>query len=461
MSTCIAAIDIGTSKIATIVGEKTSSGIKIIGYSEAPSEGVVRGSVLNIQKAMNALVPTINEVNEQVANLPDTQNYRVREIYAGVSGAGINCSSNTLRRIRNKADNLISEEEIQAMLEEMGSTRVDNGEKIFQVIPQCYNVDEQMGVTDPVGMEGNEIEGIYKIFTGKANYIKSGESVYKRCNLTVKGTYLKPIASAEAILSEDDKELGVATVDIGGGTTELAIYHENILRYVAVIPFGGKSISEDISQVCGVSIKNAELLKRMHGTCVSEFAPENKVVAIRDSYGNTVKEIRFKQLALAIEARVCEIIASVLHEIELSGYKDKIRNGIVLTGGTSNLNHIQVLTRNITKMDVRIAFPGSQYITANSLEAVKKPSASTVVGLVIKGFEHSESIPEEERQPIQNNGTLFADEEIEIVEVQEQSASQKKKDVSQPKKEKKEIFKGLKSTLFGGGGLFGDSDDDA
>lgn len=458
MSTCIAAIEIGTSKIATIVGEMTSSGIKIIGYSEAPSEGVVRGYVLNIQKAMNALAPTIKDVNDQIATQPDTENYRIREIYTGISGSNIKCSTNTLRRIRNKADNLIGADEIQGMLEEMSSTRVDAGEKIYQVIPQYYNIDEQMGITDPIGMEGNEIEGIYKIFTGSASNIKNCESVYKRSNLIVKHTFLKPIASAEAILSEDDKELGTAMVDIGGGTTELAIYHENILRYVAVIPFGGKSISEDISHICGVSLKNAELLKRMHGTCVSEYAPENKVVIIRDNNGNTVKEVRFKLLAMAIEARVCEIIATVLHEIELSGYKDKIRNGIILTGGSSHLNHIQVLTKNITKTDVRIAFPGNQYITKNSLESVKKPGASTAVGLIIKGFEHLNNTHEEEL-PAHENGTLFGDNEIETLDTPA-AASSKKKESVHNKKEKKDIFKGLKNSLLGGG-LFSDSDNDA
>lgn len=457
MNNCIAAIDIGTSKIATIVGEKTSSGIRIIGYSEAQSEGVHRGSVLNIQKVMNSISPTIREVNEQVATLPDTENYRIREIYAGISGPNLKSFSTTLKRIRTKADMLITSEEIQGMLEEMHNTRVDAGKQIYQVVSQYYNVDEQMGITDPVGMEGKEIEGTYKLFIGSASNVGYSKSVYDRLNLKVKKTILNPIASAEAVLSEDDKELGTAMVDIGGGTTEIAIYHDNILRHVAIIPFGGNSITEDIRQVCGISIKNAELLKRQHGTCISDFAPDNKVVIIRDGNGNTVKEVRFKLLASAIEARVSEILATVLHEIELSGYRDKIRNGIVLTGGTAYLNHIQVLAKHICNMDVKIYFPGDVHITSNSLQDVNKPGASTAVGLIIKGFENQEGIGEQAEH--ENDGTIFGDS---VPETAPSEDIQPTKTKTKTKEKKKGNLKSRLGGIVGGfGGLFEEDDNEA
>ncbi len=456
MNNCIAAIDIGTSKVATIVGEKTSSGIRIIGYAEAQSEGVHRGSVLNIQKVMNSITPTIREVNEQVATLPDTAEYRIREIYAGISGPNLKSFSTTLKRIRNKADKLITSEEIQNMLEEMHNTRVDAGKQIYQVVSQYYNVDEQMGITDPVGMEGKEIEGTYRLFIGSASNVGYSKSVYDRLNLKIKQTILNPIASAEAVLSDDDKELGTAMVDIGGGTTEIAIYHDNILRHVAIIPFGGNSITEDIRQVCGISIKNAELLKRQHGTCISDFAPDNKVVIIRDGNGNTVKEVKFKLLALAIEARVSEIIASVMHEIELSGYRDKIRNGLVLTGGTAYLNHIQVLAKHICNMDVKIAFPGEVKITSNSLQDVNRPGASTAVGLIIKGFENQEETGESDTSNI--DGTIFGDSASETGKPEDPQPNKAQK----VKEKKRGNLKSRLGGFVGGfGGLFEEDDNEA
>ncbi len=384
MSKYVTAIDLGTTKVVTIVGEMTSIGVKIIGYSEAPSSGVMRGEVINIQKVLEALLPTIKEIEEQI------DDFKVKDVYVGIAGQNIRCDANSIKRHRSNPSILITKQEIDTMQKEMYQSRVAPGEQVLHVIPQSYNIDEHMGIPDAIGMDGKEIDGNYRLFIGRTNSATHSESVIRRANLNLKHLILEPIASAKALLTDDEMELGVAMVDIGGGTTDLLIYYDNIIRHTAVIPFGGNSITEDIRQICGVSLKHAEALKKQHGSCISEFAPENKSIAIKGKNGEVSKEVTFKLLSSAIEARVSEIIATVMYEIEKSSYKDKIRRGIVLTGGSSQLNHIQNLTKQITGYNVRIAFPDTGVITPNSREEIYKPSASTAVGLILKGFEYEE-----------------------------------------------------------------------
>lgn len=427
MTEYIAAIDLGTTKVVTIVGEKSAGGIKIIGYSEAPSNGVMRGEVVNIQKVLDSLAPTIKEVQAQVEDL----GVQIKNVYVGIAGQNIRCDSNSIKRHRINPSELINKGEIQSMLEEMYQSRVSPGEEVIHVIPQSYNIDEHMCINDPVGMDGKEVDGNYRLFIGRANSAAHSGKVINRAGLNLKKLILEPIASAEAVLSQDEKELGVAMVDIGGGTTDLLIIQDNIIRHTAVIPFGGNSITEDIRQICGVSLKHAEALKKQHGSCISEYAPEGKFIAIKGQGGVVSKEVPYKLLSSAIEARVSEIIATVQFEIEKSGYKDKLSSGIVLTGGSANLNHIQNITRQITGLPVRIAFPDSTILMSTSKEDVYKPSASTAVGLVIKGFELSED--EEYRQSVPvGNVDIFGNPIRE--EATKKTETSSKPQVKRPKK---------------------------
>ena len=387
MNRYIAAIDLGTTKIVTIVAEVSSNGVKVIGYNQAPYQGgIMRGNVVNIQKCLETLLPTLDCVNEQINTMPDSDPRQISEVYVGISGHHLNCIENTLHRNRNISTSrqLINQEEVQTMIDEMFNTPVDAKEQVLEVIPQSFNVDEQIGCSNIIGMDGDTIEAKFKLFVGKVSSVNHIKLVLNRANLTLKKMYLSSIASAEAVLTDDEKELGVMMIDIGAGTSDVVIYYDNIIRHIAVIPFAGNAITQDIRLTCEVSFKNAELLKRQHGSCLSEQAQENKHIAIRDKYGNITQEIPYKYLAETIEARVCEIIATALHELELSGFKDKVKK-IVLTGGSSSLNHIQTLTKELSGLNVRLSTPINPNILSTSISEIYKPGASTAVGLILLG----------------------------------------------------------------------------
>ena len=387
MNRYIAAIDLGTTKIVTIVAEVSSNGVKVIGYNQAPYQGgIMRGNVVNIQKCLETLLPTLDCVNEQINTMPDSDPRQISEVYVGISGHHLNCIENTLHRNRNISTSrqLINQEEVQTMIDEMFNTPVDAKEQVLEVIPQSFNVDEQIGCSNIIGMDGDTIEAKFKLFVGKVSSVNHIKLVLNRANLTLKKMYLSSIASAEAVLTDDEKELGVMMIDIGAGTSDVVVYYDNIIRHIAVIPFAGNAITQDIRLTCEVSFKNAELLKRQHGSCLSEQAQENKHIAIRDKYGNITQEIPYKYLAETIEARVCEIIATALHELELSGFKDKVKK-IVLTGGSSSINHIQTLTKELSGLNVRLSTPINPNILSTSISEIYKPGASTAVGLILLG----------------------------------------------------------------------------
>ena len=387
MNRYIAAIDLGTTKIVTIVAEVSSNGVKVIGYNQAPYQGgIMRGNVVNIQKCLETLLPTLDCVNEQINTMPDSDPRQISEVYVGISGHHLNCIENTLHRNRNISTSrqLINQEEVQTMIDEMFNTPVDAKEQVLEVIPQSFNVDEQIGCSNIIGMDGDSIEAKFKLFVGKVSSVNHIKLVLNRANLTLKKMYLSSIASAEAVLTDDEKELGVMMIDIGAGTSDVVVYYDNIIRHIAVIPFAGNAITQDIRLTCEVSFKNAELLKRQHGSCLSEQAQENKHIAIRDKYGNITQEIPYKYLAETIEARVCEIIATALHELELSGFKEKVKK-IVLTGGSSSLNHIQTLTKELSGLNVRLSTPINPNILSTSISEIYKPGASTAVGLILLG----------------------------------------------------------------------------
>lgn len=441
MSKYIAAIELGTTKVATIVGERTSQGVKILGYSEAPSVGGIRrGEVINIQKTVNSLLPTIADVEAQIEG-------KISSVYVGISGYNVRGETANLRKSR-KNEELVSEEEIAQMLEEIYFTRVETGEQVFHVIPQSYNVGEEMYTTDPVGMMGSEVEGNYRLFIGKTSSATHTKSVISRAGLKLEKLMLKPIASASAVLTSDEMELGVVLVNIGGGTTDVLIYHDNIIRHSAVIPFAGKSITEDIRQVCGVPIKYAKRLKETYGSCLSEYVPENKTIIIPGMGASGDKEISNKLLSSTIESRIEEIIATVIKEIDKSNYKKRIRAGIVITGGSANLIHLEQLVAHMTGMPVRIAAPDLDIMTANSVESIfNNPGASTAVGLLVEALA-SFSNPDDKQEEYED--TLFPREEMpeEKTEVSTEAKGKKREKRTEPRKSVKETIGGIFSSFF-------------
>lgn len=382
MRNLIAALDLGTTKVVALVGEKNASGIKIIAYSQSPSKGVMRGEVVNIQHVLDSMVPVIRDVENAIGE-------KINEVYVGIAGQNIRCATNGSQAIRANPEELITGEEIDAMTRSMYGTFCQGDEEVLHAIPQSYNIDDFMGVTEPVGMIGKQIAASFKLFIGKKNSAQYSQNVIKRAGLHLKELMLEPLASAIAVLSEEEMEVGVAMVDIGGGTSDLLIVQDNIIRHVAVIPFGGNSITEDIRVGCGISAKHAEQLKIDHGTCFSAYAPENKRIVIPGLGGRESREISCKVLASIIEARVAEILEAVDYEIEKSGYKKLIKGGLVLTGGSSQLANICQLSNLITGMETRVAVP-DVCISGDSITDIYKPALSTAVGLVLKGFERAE-----------------------------------------------------------------------
>ncbi|OJV21485.1 MAG: cell division protein FtsA [Bacteroidetes bacterium 41-46] len=439
MKTYTAAIDLGTTKVVSLVGEKSESGYKIIAFRETPSKGIMRGEVVNIQNVLDSLMPTLDGIKQDC-------NVDIKEVYVGIAGQHIRCSDEGCKRNRQRPDNLITQEEIDDMTEEMYKTRVNAGEKILHVIPQSYNVDDHIGQTEVVGMVGSQVEGNYKLFIGRTNSAEHSKSVITRAGLKLKELVLEPVASALAVLSEEEMETGVAMIDIGGGTTDLLIIENNIIRHTAVIPFGGNSITEDLKQGCGVSTRNAEQMKIQYGSCITEYAPDNKTVIIPGVNGTNSREVSFKVIASIIEARVAEIVEAIMYEIERSGYQDKLHGGIVLTGGGSNLAHICNYVTYKTGYNTRIASPQNN-ITFDSPEAVNKPSSSTAVGLLIYGCEKAiERINEMESGNVMVDPMLFPQEELETVQVRSAEPENKRKKVIT--KEKRKSFLEIMSTFF-------------
>ena len=383
MRNLIAAIDLGTTKVVCLVGEKTIYGIKIIAYSQAPSKGVLRGEVVNIQHVLDSMIPVVRNVENAIGE-------KINEVFVGIAGQNIRCCSSASETTRKNPEELITKEEIDNITKDKYGTFVQSGEKVLHVIPQSYNIDDFMGVTEPVGMIGKQICANFKLFVGRSNSAQFSQNVISRAGLKLNELILEPLASAQAVLSEEEMEVGVVMVDIGGGTTDLLIVQDNVIRHTAVIPFGGNSITEDIRVGCGISSKHAEQLKIQHGSCYSEYAPANKTIIIPGLGGRESREISFKVLAGIIEARVAEIFEAVDYEIEKSGYKNQIKGGIVLTGGSAQLQNITQLSNLITGLDTRVAFPENS-ITADSVEEVFKPGMSTAVGLVLKGFQKMEN----------------------------------------------------------------------
>ena len=395
----ITAIDLGTTKVVGLVGEKTSYGCKVIAYSENPSQGVMRGEVVNILNVLNAMTPCIQDLQQKIGE-------RISKVYVGIAGQHIRSQAecNVINRENNAEE--ITWEEIHKLEQNMYASRVEPGEEILHVIPQCYHIDDQLEQRDPVGMMGKRIEANYRLFIGRTNSAKHTERCIERAGLKLERLILEPLASAKAVLKEDEKELGVAMVDIGGGTTDLLIYYDNVIRHAAVIPFGGNVITEDIRQGCGIPQRQAEQMKIQYGSCFAELAPAHRTIVVPGIGGREPREVSFKMLANIIEARMSEILDAVLYEIQNSGYADKLYAGIVLTGGGALMTHLDQLVKFKTGYDARIAKPA--YVEEGNCPEVNHCAYSCAVGLLLKGFEYSSIHKEQVREPVRVEN-LFPD----------------------------------------------------
>ncbi len=395
-SEIIVGLDIGTTKIAAIVGQKNEHGkIEILGFGRSDSIGVKRGVVANIEDTVQSIVTAIREAEGR-------SNSNIVTVNVGIAGQHIKSIQYRGSIIRPNSELEISQEDIDGLTESMYKLAMNPGEEIIEAIPQEYTVDGEAGIKQPKGMLGHTLEANFHIITGQTIAARNILKCVKKANLNIESLLMEPLASAEAVLSEEEKEAGVALVDIGGGTTDIAIFQDGIIRHTAVIPFGGDIITEDIREGCTIIKKHAEELKVKFGSALASENRDEEIVAIPGLRGRPPKEITLKNLASIIQARMEEIIEHIHFEIKNSGYEKKLIAGIVLTGGGALLKHITQLTEFITGMDTRIGYP-NEHLAPGVPEEMASPMYSTGIGLVIIGLQRSEKELMKSEKPEKND----------------------------------------------------------
>ncbi|UII23245.1 cell division protein FtsA [Fulvivirga ligni] len=375
----VVGLDIGTTKICAIVGRKNEFGkLEVLGMGKAESDGVIRGIVTNIDKTVNAIEKAVREAEDQ-------SGIDIRVVNVGIAGQHIKSSIHHGSITRSTNDDEITIEDINRLNNDMYRIVIPPGSEIIHVMPQDYTVDYEDGIKDPVGMSGVKLEADFHIITAQTNAINNINKCVKRAGLEIEHLILEPLASSMAVLSDEEKEAGICLIDIGGGTTDIAIFHDNIIRHTAVIPFGGNIITSDIKQGCMVMQHQAELLKTKFGKAIAEEASPNEIVSIPGIRNRAPKEISVKNLAHIIEARMEEIIELAHTEIITSGFENRLAGGIVITGGGGQLSCLKQLVEYMTGMDARIGYP-NEHLGRSKVDIVKSPMYATSVGLVLSGF---------------------------------------------------------------------------
>tara|TARA_B100000401_G_scaffold220610_1_gene149122 strand:- start:772 stop:2034 length:1263 start_codon:yes stop_codon:yes gene_type:complete len=376
----VVGLDIGTTKIVCMVGSKNEFGkIEILGMGKSESVGVTRGVVSNIDK-------TVDSIKSAVAEAEAQSGVNIRVVNVGIAGQHIKSLQHRGEKIRHTGEDEIAQVDIDGLIDDMYKLVTLPGEEIIHVLPQEYIVDNEQGIKDPIGMAGTRLEANFHIITGQVTAAKNIYKCVEKAGLQVAELILEPLASSEAVLSDEEKEAGIALVDIGGGTTDIAIFQDQIIRHTAVIPFGGNIVTEDIKEGCTIIKSQAELLKVKFGSALANENQENEIVSIPGLRGRSPKEISVKNLAHIIQARLEEIVENVYFEIKNSGFEKKLIGGIVITGGGSQLKHICQLVEYMTGMDTRIGYPNEHLASGNTNE-ITSPVFATGVGLVIKGLE--------------------------------------------------------------------------
>lgn len=411
-SELVVGLDLGTTKIAAIVGRKNEFGkVEILGVGKAESLGVNRGVVVNIEQ-------TVASIKQAVEIAANKANVDIGEVIVGIAGQHIKSMQHRGMLTRKSLEDEVSQKDIDDLIDSMHRLVVNPGEEIIHVIPQEYIVDSEIGIKNPIGHAGIRLEGNFHIITGQVSAVKNIFKCVNRAGLETVEMHLEPLASADAVLSDEEKEAGVVLVDIGGGTTDVAVFYDGIIRHTAVIPFGGNIITEDIKEGCGIIKAQAEQLKVKFGSALAQENQENEIISIPGLRGRPHKEISVKFLAQIIEARMEEILDFVLYEIKSCGFERKLAAGIVVTGGGAMLKHLQHLVMKNTGMDCRIGTP-NEHLAGNDDE-LKHPLYATAVGLVMKGIEKYER--EEKRG---TNASKLQEVKVEITEEQKKKEAKK------------------------------------
>jgi len=411
-------LDIGTTKIVAMVGRYNEYGkLEILGIGKTKSLGVHRGVVNNITQ-------TIQSIQQAVQDAETASGEKITEVIVGIAGQHIRSLQHSDYITRLDSETVIGEDDIDILCNQVFKLVMLPGEEIIHVLPQEFKVDGQSEITEPIGMYGGRLEANFHVVVGQVSSIKNIGRCVKSAGLELSGITLEPLASANAVLGQEEKEAGVALIDIGGGTTDLAIFKDGIIRHTAVIPFGGNVITEDIKEGCSIIEKQAELLKIKFGSAWPGENKDNEIVSIPGLRGREPKEITLKNLSKIIHARVVEIIEQVYLEIKNYGHeeqKKKLIAGIVLTGGGSQLLHLKQLVEYITGMDTRVGYP-NEHMAGDSDSEVTSPMYATAVGLVLNKLDNYEIQTESS-----SNNPDDEDEELEMTEEMEENLEKKKK----------------------------------
>ncbi len=421
----IVGLDIGTTKIAAIAGRKNEFGkLEILGFGRANSSGVQHGMVLNIDQTIKAIEQALQNCYASNPNL------EINEVYVGIAGHHIKSLQTRGDIVRQQTDEEISQKEIDQLIGDQYKTYIPAGDQIIDVIPQEFTVDNFQNIPNPIGYSGVKVGANFHIITGDKNAIRNINRSVEKSNLKVKDLVLQPLASAAAVMCEHDLEAGVAIVDIGGGTTDLAVFYEGILKHTAVIPFGGENITNDIKMGLGVLRTQAEQMKVQFGSALADEAKTNAFITIPGIRGMNPKEISVKNLAHIIQARMSEIMDFVTYHLKQVGLDNRMLNGgVVLTGGGSQLKHLMQLTEYVTGLNARIGLP-NEHLAPGHIDELAKPMYATCIGLILKGYNVYENTQnklksaEKEIQPETAGEVVFVNETGKLA-----SRSPKKKSI--------------------------------
>ncbi|RZS92180.1 cell division protein FtsA [Aquimarina brevivitae] len=425
-------LDIGTTKIVAMVGRYNDYGkLEVMGVGKSKSLGVHRGVVNNITQ-------TIQSIQQAIMEAESVSGIKIQDVTVGIAGQHIRSLQHSDYITRSDADEVIDDSDIEKLCNQVHKLVMLPGEEILHVLPQEYKVDGQAEIKEPVGMYGGRLEANFHVVVGQVTSIRNIGRCVKSAGLELSDVTLEPLASANAVLSQEEKEAGVALIDIGGGTTDLAIFKDGIIRHTAVIPFGGNVITEDIKEGCSIIEKQAELLKIKFGSAWPGENRDNEIVSIPGLRGREPKEITLKNLSKIIHARVVEIVEQVFLEIKNYGHespKKKLIAGIVLTGGGSQLNHLKQLVEYITGMDTRVGYP-NEHLAGDSDPETTSPMYATAVGLVMDGLSHlkkKKNIASKKEQEVQQ-------EEVEQTQASDESTVEEDHTISTPSMPRKNIL---------------------
>jgi cell division protein FtsA len=418
----VVALDIGTTKIVVVAGRKDEfDKIEVLSFGSVRSEGVARGVVSNIDK-------TVKAIKEAVSMAERAAQCKIKSVHVGIAGQHIKSLHHMGYLTRHDHTSEITSEDVEKLVKEMYRIVLPPGDKILHVIPQEFTVDDEKDIVDPIGMSGYRLEANFHIITGQISASKNIMRCIEKAGLDVADITLEPIASSSAVLSDEEKEAGVVLVDIGGGTTDITIFKDGIIRHTAVIPFGGNIITNDIKEGCTVMQDQAEKLKVKFGSALADEIVDNRKIVIQGLKGREPKGISEKNLSRIIQARVEEIFDYVLWEVKRSGYERKVFAGIVLTGGGALLKDIDLLVQYHTGLHCRIG-ETVDVMAHGYTKELASPIYATSIGLLKYAIDNSMNHNHTFVEQIYKTTPVVENPRNEVIDIQDEDADLEISDV--------------------------------